>query len=83
VYVRKELIEQLEPTITGWMAFEGTDDFSRLTEYNPTFRSDARRFGDDHAAVSGLRRHDDVTGAAVESAFATSLKSRARCTSRL
>jgi cysteine desulfurase/selenocysteine lyase len=44
VYVRKELIQQLEPAITGWMAFEGTDDFSRLTEYNPTFRSDARRF---------------------------------------
>jgi selenocysteine lyase/cysteine desulfurase len=44
VYVRKELIVQLEPMITGWMAFEGTDDFSRLTEYNPTFRSDARRF---------------------------------------
>ena len=44
VYVRKELVAQLEPTVTGWMAFEGTDDFSRLTEYNPTFRSDARRF---------------------------------------
>jgi len=44
VYVRKELVATLEPTITGWMAFEGTDDFSRLTEYNPTFRSDARRF---------------------------------------
>lgn len=44
VYVRKELIATLEPMITGWMAFEGTDDFSRLTEYNPTFRSDARRF---------------------------------------
>jgi cysteine desulfurase/selenocysteine lyase len=44
VYVRKALISALEPTITGWMAFEGTDDFSRLTEYNPTFRSDARRF---------------------------------------
>jgi len=44
VYVRKELIASLEPMITGWMAFEGTDDFSRLTEYNPTFRSDARRF---------------------------------------
>ena len=44
VYVRKELVPALEPTITGWMAFEGTDDFSRLTEYNPTFRSDARRF---------------------------------------
>src|SRR5258705_3004782 len=43
-YVRKELIPALEPAITGWMAFEGTDDFSRLTEYNPTFRADARRF---------------------------------------
>jgi len=44
VYVRRELISVLEPAVTGWMAFEGTDDFSRLTEYNPTFRSDARRF---------------------------------------
>ena len=44
VYVRKELIATLEPAVTGWMAFEGTDDFSRLTEYNPTFRADARRF---------------------------------------
>ncbi|MGH7606278.1 MAG: aminotransferase class V-fold PLP-dependent enzyme, partial [Gemmatimonadales bacterium] len=44
VYVRKELIPRLEPAVTGWMAFEGTDDFSRLTEYNPTFRADARRF---------------------------------------
>lgn len=44
VYVRKELISTLEPAMTGWMAFEGTDDFSRLTEYNPTFRADARRF---------------------------------------
>jgi selenocysteine lyase/cysteine desulfurase len=44
VYVRKELIQRLEPAVTGWMAFEGTDDFSRLTEYNPTFRADARRF---------------------------------------
>ena len=44
VYVRRELITALEPAVTGWMAFEGTDDFSRLTEYNPTFRADARRF---------------------------------------
>ncbi|PYO80338.1 MAG: hypothetical protein DMD67_00685, partial [Gemmatimonadetes bacterium] len=44
VYVRQELISGLEPAVTGWMAFEGTDDFSRLTEYNPAFRSDARRF---------------------------------------
>lgn len=44
VYVRRELIAALEPAVTGWMAFEGTDDFSRLTDYNPTFRADARRF---------------------------------------
>jgi selenocysteine lyase/cysteine desulfurase len=44
VYVRKELIPKIEPAIISWMAFEGTDDFSRLTEYNPTFRADARRF---------------------------------------
>jgi len=44
LYVRRELVRVLEPVVTGWMAFEGTDDFSRLTEYNPTFRSDARRF---------------------------------------
>ena len=44
VYVRKELVSALEPVVAGWMAFEGTDDFSRLTEYNPTFRADARRF---------------------------------------
>jgi cysteine desulfurase / selenocysteine lyase len=44
VYVRRELISTLRPTITGWMAFEGTDDFSRLTQYNDTLRGDARRF---------------------------------------
>jgi selenocysteine lyase/cysteine desulfurase len=44
MYVRREIVRVLEPHVTGWMAFEGTDDFSRLTEYNPTFRSDARRF---------------------------------------
>jgi cysteine desulfurase / selenocysteine lyase len=44
VYVRQELIRELQPSVTGWMAFEGTDDFSRLTEYNDTLRGDARRF---------------------------------------
>src|SRR5437870_3096094 len=29
VYVRKELVAQLEPTITGWMGFEGPDGMSR------------------------------------------------------
>ena len=44
VYVRRELIATLSPPVTGWMAFEGTDDFTRLTTYNGTLRADARRF---------------------------------------
>jgi cysteine desulfurase / selenocysteine lyase len=44
VYVRRELIPRLEPAITGWLAFEGTDDLSRLTAYDQTLRGDARRF---------------------------------------
>jgi cysteine desulfurase/selenocysteine lyase len=44
VYVRRELIRELRPAVTGWMAFEGTDDFTRLTQYNDTLRGDARRF---------------------------------------
>jgi selenocysteine lyase/cysteine desulfurase len=44
VYVRRELIAQLSPPVTGWMAFEGTDDFTRLTTYSDRLRADARRF---------------------------------------
>ena len=43
-YIRRELIEQVDPMYVGWTAFEGTDDFSRMTEYSTAFRSDARRF---------------------------------------
>jgi cysteine desulfurase / selenocysteine lyase len=43
-YVRRELIESLTPEMIGWMAFEGTEDFTRLTKYDATFRRDARRF---------------------------------------
>jgi cysteine desulfurase/selenocysteine lyase len=44
VYVRRECIAELSPPVTGWMAFEGTDDFTRLTTYDDTLRADARRF---------------------------------------
>lgn len=44
VYVRKELLPVVQPVVVGWMAFEGTDDFTRLTEYDPRLRQDARRF---------------------------------------
>ncbi len=43
-YVRKEILQQLTPPFAGWLAFQGTDDFSRLTEYNPAWHDDARRF---------------------------------------
>lgn len=43
-YVREDLIEQLEPPIVGWMAPKGTDDFSRMLDYDMTWRDDARRF---------------------------------------
>lgn len=44
VYVRRALVSSLSPAITGWLAFEGTDDLTRLTRYDDTLRDDARRF---------------------------------------
>jgi len=44
VYVLRELIPLLSPPVTGWMAFEGTDDLTRLTAYSESLRGDARRF---------------------------------------
>jgi selenocysteine lyase/cysteine desulfurase len=44
VYVRQPLIEQLEPHDVSWMSVEGSDDFTRLTNYDLKWRQDARRF---------------------------------------
>ncbi|MES2304448.1 MAG: aminotransferase class V-fold PLP-dependent enzyme [Gemmatimonadota bacterium] len=44
LYVRKELCATLKPTFAGWAAFMGTDDYSRLTAYDPRPWPDARRF---------------------------------------
>lgn len=43
-YVRAELIPELRPHEVGWMAPRGTDDFSKMLEYDLTWRDDARRF---------------------------------------
>ena len=43
-YIRRELLTELAPPMVSWMAYEGTDDFSRLTDYAERLRSDARRF---------------------------------------
>ncbi len=44
VYVRRELIQTMPPADVGWLAYEGTDDFTRLTAYGTTLRADARRY---------------------------------------
>lgn len=44
VYVRKDLVPQLEPHDVSWMAVRGSDDFTRLADYDLTWRDDARRF---------------------------------------
>ncbi|HEY4306410.1 MAG TPA: aminotransferase class V-fold PLP-dependent enzyme [Gemmatimonadaceae bacterium] len=44
LYVRRELIERLEPHEVSWFAVRDSDDFSRLTNYDLTWRQDARKF---------------------------------------
>ena len=44
VYVRRELLVELEPNVVSWMAVKGSDDFRRLVDYDLTWRDDARRF---------------------------------------
>ena len=44
VYVREGLVRALEPSAVGWMSVRDSDDFSRLVDYDLTYRDDARRF---------------------------------------
>jgi cysteine desulfurase/selenocysteine lyase len=44
VYIRRGLVQTLEPVDVSWMAVRDSDDFSRLIDYNFTWRDDARRF---------------------------------------
>lgn len=44
VWVRRALIDRLEPNVVSWMSVRGSDDFSRLCDYDLTWRDDARRF---------------------------------------
>ena len=43
-WVRRELVGRMAPHAVGWMAVQGSDDFTRLTDYDLTWRDDARRF---------------------------------------
>ena len=44
VYVRPELVQQLEPQAVGWMATRASENFSSLVDYDLTWLPDARRF---------------------------------------
>ena len=44
VYVRRELIEQIEPMDVGWACMRASTDYTRLTDYEFDFFPDARRF---------------------------------------
>ena len=44
VWIRRALVESLEPNPVGWMAPSGTDDFSTMLDYHLDWRHNARRF---------------------------------------
>jgi selenocysteine lyase/cysteine desulfurase len=44
VYVRRALLEQLEPHDVGWACMTAAGDYGRLTDYRFDFWPDARRF---------------------------------------
>jgi selenocysteine lyase/cysteine desulfurase len=43
-YVHPDVLERISPQPVSWMAVRGSDDFSKLLEYDLTWREDARRF---------------------------------------
>ena len=44
VWLRPDLVQTLRPVDVSWMATRNSDDFSRLIDYDFTYRDDARRF---------------------------------------
>jgi cysteine desulfurase/selenocysteine lyase len=43
-WLRRDLVRQLAPQPVSWMGVAGSDDFSRLLDYDLRWRDDARRF---------------------------------------
>jgi selenocysteine lyase/cysteine desulfurase len=44
LYVRDELIRQLQPPVVGWFVGPASEDYSRLLDYDLAYFDDARRF---------------------------------------
>jgi len=82
VYVRRELVSQLQPHDVSWLAVKGSDDFTRLTNYDLTWRDDARRFEfvtlpyQEFAAMNATLELIQDLGAANVAAYSQSLADR-------
>jgi selenocysteine lyase/cysteine desulfurase len=82
VYVRGALVESLQPHDVSWLGVRGSDDFSRLVDYDLTWRTDARRFEfatvpfQDFAAMEASLALYHELGAAAISAHALRLAQR-------
>ncbi len=44
VYVRRELVQRLEPQAVGWMSTRASENFGSLVDYDLAYLPDARRF---------------------------------------
>ena len=44
VWLRPDLVQSLRPVDVSWMSTQCSDDFTRLTDYDFTYRDNARRF---------------------------------------
>lgn len=82
VYVRRELVQQLQPHDVSWLAVKGSDDFTRLTDYDLTWRDDARKFEfitmpyQEFAAMNATLELIQELGAANIAAYSQSLADR-------
>ena len=43
-YIRRELVNEIEPRSGGWLSVRGAEDFSHMLEYDLTYADDARRY---------------------------------------
>ena len=50
-YVRRELVRELTPPMSGWLSYRGMEDFSNLLSYDDQLVDDARRFETASAAT--------------------------------
>ena len=82
VYVRRELVQAIDPIDVGWACMKSSTDYTRLTDYDFDFFDDARRFEvvtlayHDFAVANAATRMLLDIGVEAVSAHITSLGSR-------